>query len=49
MIARIKMKLFLQLGYSYFNLNDYSNASKYLKNYFDLKENKFTPKDTILY
>lgn len=45
MIAELKMKLFLQLGYSYFNLNDYSNASKYLKNYFDLKENKFTPKD----
>ncbi len=41
----LKKKLFLQLGYSYFNLNDYINSSKYLKNYFDYKDNNFSSKD----
>ena len=32
----LKIELALLLGYSYFNMNEYVNASKYLKTYFDL-------------
>ena len=35
----LKIKLSLLLGYSYFNMNEYVNASKYLKTYFDLTNN----------
>ena len=45
MNVELRKKIFLQLGYSYFNLNEYLNASKYLKNYLDLKDNKFSSKD----
>ena len=45
MNVELRKKIFLQLGYSYFNLNEYLNASKYLKNYLDLKENKLSSKD----
>lgn len=45
MNVELRKKIFLQLGYSYFNLNEYLNASKYLKNYLDLKDNKLSSKD----
>ena len=45
MNVELREKIFLQLGYSYFNLNEYLNASKYLKNYLDSKDNKFSSKD----
>lgn len=45
MNVELRKKIFLQLGYSYFNLNDYLNASKYLKNYLDLIDNKLSSKD----
>lgn len=45
MNVELRKKIFLQLGYSYFNLNEYLNASKYLKNYLDLKDNNFSSKD----
>ena len=45
MNVELRKKIFLQLGYSYFNLNQYLNASKYLKNYLDLKDNKLSSKD----
>ncbi|MEC7245256.1 MAG: tetratricopeptide repeat protein, partial [Bacteroidota bacterium] len=45
MNVELREKIFLQLGYSYFNLNEYLNASKYLKNYLDSKNNKFSSKD----
>ena len=45
MNVELRKKIFLQLGYSYFNLNEYLNASKYLKNYLDLKDNKVSSKD----
>lgn len=45
MNVELRKKIFLQLGYSYFNLNEYLNASKYLKNYLDLKDNKHSSKD----
>ena len=45
MNVELRKKIFLQLGYSYFNLNEYLNASKYLKNYLDSKDNKFSSKD----
>ncbi|GIR26973.1 MAG: hypothetical protein CM15mP41_1590 [Flammeovirgaceae bacterium] len=45
MNVELREKIFLQLGYSYFNLNEYLNASKYLKNYLDLKDNKLSSKD----
>lgn len=45
MNVELRKKIFLQLGYSYFNLNEYLNASKYLKNYVDLKDNKLSSKD----
>tara|TARA_Y100000768_G_C23985785_1_gene688748 strand:- start:1386 stop:4325 length:2940 start_codon:yes stop_codon:yes gene_type:complete len=45
MNVELRKKIFLQLGYSYFNLNEYLNASKYLKNYLDSKENKLSSKD----
>lgn len=45
MNVELRKKIFLQLGYSYFNLNEYLNASKYLKNYLDLIDNKLSSKD----
>ena len=45
MNVELRKKIFLQLGYSYFNLNEYLNASKYLKNYLDLKDKKLSSKD----
>ena len=45
MNVELREKIFLQLGYLYFNLNEYLNASKYLKNYLDSKDNKFSSKD----
>ncbi|MEL0008620.1 MAG: tetratricopeptide repeat protein [Flammeovirgaceae bacterium] len=45
MNVELRKKIFLQLGYSYFNLNEYLNASKYLKNYLDIKDNKLSSKD----
>ena len=45
MNVELRKKIFLQLGYSYFNLNEYLNSSKYLKNYLDLKDNKLSSKD----
>ena len=45
MNVELREKIFLQLGYSYFNLNEYLNASKYLRSYLDLKDNKLSSKD----
>ena len=40
-----RVELNLLLGYSYFNINDYKNASFYLKKYIDTKSNNYSSED----